>query len=356
MTLAAKITYLAALLIGLSIGAILSFRTTSSEIEDYDAAQKLTAPTVLADFAYTQYKHADLDHATKTLQGSADVLEEMEKLTPKKEQENDLAVVYTRLALREDAANNAELSHGYMTKALYWRSVTGDRVASESEMKAAVKRWDEIVDFGLPARSQQLPYDTAFGPNFYDVFPDRSYPGTYNRIEDVDFRNLTVQLHDQGGSPISVVKLKNGRYESYRSPTRASPLYGYNDIKLDSIHYFARGEHDRQCALVLYTWDSASGSSAQAGIAEIFELLDQHLTLRQELGWDEHFSTNKPYVSFDKQSRALILRTAHYLPGDAHGGVSAMDLITMQWNGNRFVKRALSAELSDYGASEGKKI
>jgi hypothetical protein len=145
MTLAAKITYLVALLIGLSIGTILGFRTTSSEIEDYDTAAKLIAPRALTDFAYTQYKNADLDHATKTLQSSADVLEEMEKSTPEKEQENDLAVVYTRLALREDAANNAVLSHAYMMKALYWRSIAGDRPASESEMKAAVKRWDEML-------------------------------------------------------------------------------------------------------------------------------------------------------------------------------------------------------------------
>lgn len=355
MTLAAKITYLVALLIGLSIGAILSFRTTSSEIEEYDAAKKLTAPIALTDFAYAQYNYADLDHAAKTLQGSADVLEEMEKLTPEKEQERILVIVYTRLALREDAANNADLSHAYMTKALYWRSIAGDRVVSESDMKNAVERLDYMTRLVLPAQSQQVPYDTAFGPNFYDVFPDRSYPSSYNRIDDVDFRNLTVQLRDQGGSPISVVKLKNGRYESHRSGT-ASPLYGYNDIRLDSVHYLSREGDDRQYALVLYTWSSSSGSSAQAGIAEIFELLDKHLTLTQEFGWDEHFSTNKPYVSFDEQSRALILRTAHYLPGDAHGGVSAMDVITMQWNGNRFVKGTMSTELSDYGASAGKKI
>jgi|HubBroStandDraft_1064217.scaffolds.fasta_scaffold17629_1 hypothetical protein len=145
MTLAAKITYLAAFVIGLSIGAVFGFRIATSDLEADESSERLIAPGALDNFAYMQYKHADLDHATKTLQGSANVLEEMDKSRPDRRQENDLAVVYTRLALREDAANNAELSHDYMTKVLYWRSIAGDRAASESEMKAAVKRWDEML-------------------------------------------------------------------------------------------------------------------------------------------------------------------------------------------------------------------
>src|SRR5208282_4514013 len=165
MTLAAKITYLAALVIGLSIGAVFGFRTAASDLETYESSERLIAPGALEDFAYIQYKHADLDHATKTLQGSANVLEEMDKLSSDGRQENDIAVVYTRLALREDAANNGEISHAYMTKALHWRSIAGDRAASESEIKNAVERLDDMTRLALPAQSQQVPYDTEFGPN-----------------------------------------------------------------------------------------------------------------------------------------------------------------------------------------------
>ncbi len=45
--------------------------------------------------------------------------------------------------------------------------------------------------------------------------------------------------------------------------------------------------------------------------------------------WDEHFDTNKSYASFNEKSRTLIVRTAHYLPGNAHYCVSAIDVITL---------------------------
>jgi hypothetical protein len=143
MTLAAKITYFAALLIGLSIGAFFGFQTAAAALEAYYSGRQLIAPTLLSHFSYLQYIYADPTHAQAALQTSARLLEGMEKLNPENTQERELSFTYTRLALLEDAANNSEQSHALMTKARYWFAVSGGRDYSESEMKTMLKSVDE---------------------------------------------------------------------------------------------------------------------------------------------------------------------------------------------------------------------
>jgi hypothetical protein len=143
MTPAAKIAYFGALLIGLSIGAFFGFQNAAVALKDYYKLRQITAPAVLHDFSYLQYKHADPEHAKAALQTLAGFLEEMEKFNPETVQKRDLALVYTRLALLEEAANNPEQSHALMTKARYWYTASSGRDLSESEMKAASKIMDE---------------------------------------------------------------------------------------------------------------------------------------------------------------------------------------------------------------------
>ena len=52
----------------------------------------------------------------------------------------------------------------------------------------------------------------------------------------------------------------------------------------------------------------------------------------------------------------LTFPSAHYLHGDAHCCVSAIDIVEMHWNGRRFVQAARRTELSDYGKGEGKRL
>jgi hypothetical protein len=143
MTRAAKILYFTALLIGLSIGAFFSFRNTMFFLDDSHDGQRLTAPRVLRDFSYMQYKNADHEHANAALLTYANFLEELQKTYPENPQKGELAVAYTRLALLEDAANNQEQSRTYITKARSWYSpIVGGRELSDSEMKFAVNKMD----------------------------------------------------------------------------------------------------------------------------------------------------------------------------------------------------------------------
>ncbi len=143
MTRAAKILYFAPLLIGLSIGGFFSFRNTTRFLDVSHDVQRQTAPWVLRDFAYIQYRNADHEHANAALLTYANFLEEFQKTYPENPQKGELAVVYARLALLEDAANNQEQSRTYMTKARFWYSpIVGGRELSDSEMKFAVNKMD----------------------------------------------------------------------------------------------------------------------------------------------------------------------------------------------------------------------
>lgn len=143
MTPAAKITYSLALLIGLSIGTVYGFRTTTNELEIYYDGIRMTAPDTFANFAYLQYRRADPEHARAALETFANFLEAMEKFSPESTRKQELANTYTRLALVEDAANHPEQARDFIVKARHWYTANGGQDHSDSEMKAAVKTMDE---------------------------------------------------------------------------------------------------------------------------------------------------------------------------------------------------------------------
>jgi hypothetical protein len=190
----------------------------------------------------------------------------------------------------------------------------------------------------LFAQSHAVPYDTD-GPTFEDLTLDVTFPGAYSRIEDVDFRNSILREFGDDGKLDWKGKLTNGAYE------HREPGY-YETVSLDEIHYLPVRDSGSRCALVLYTYFSAAGSSGQEGIAQVFQLMDRRLMLKQQIEWDEHFDPGQPYESFSEESKTLVFRSAHYLPGDAHCCVSAMDVVTLRWNGTRFARRAFRTELS----------
>jgi hypothetical protein len=146
MTKAAKITYLAALFFGLSIGAFFGFGYRSGVLDLHQSFRQMRAVDALGHFSYLQYKHADPGHAAAALQTFANMLEDMEKSKPEQEHRYDLVNTYTRLALLADAANNPEQSRTYMAKAKSWDKAAGGGDLSDSQMKSAVKAKDEMYE------------------------------------------------------------------------------------------------------------------------------------------------------------------------------------------------------------------
>jgi len=145
MTPAARVTYLSALLIGLSLGLLLGYRGRMDILKSFGETRLEVPPFALSDFSKVQYMQADSEHAKAALLTYASVLEAMEKAKAEKSLMFELRSTYLRLALIEDTENNSEQSNAYMAKVRYWNSTAGGRDYSDSEMKAAQKRLDAAL-------------------------------------------------------------------------------------------------------------------------------------------------------------------------------------------------------------------
>lgn len=201
----------------------------------------------------------------------------------------------------------------------------------------------------LHQQSSRTPYDDNFGPHFEVISPNYRYSGFYDRMKDIDFRNLTAHIFYNQGESEFTARLRNGSFERKLE-------IGLDSLRLEAVHQLPAAKPNTEYELVLLTWFSARGSSETSGIAQVFELRDHCLTIKQQIDWDEHFESDGPYVSYEKQSRTLTFRTAHYLPGDSHCCVSAADVVTVRWNGISLSRTSVRTELSRYGRSTGKKI
>lgn len=144
MTPAAKVTYFCALFIGLLVGLLFGYRDEMNTLKLLGETRLEVPPMALQDFSREEYARADSEHGRAALLTYASVLETMEKAKTEKSLRFELRDTYVRLGILEDAGNNPEQSHGYMTKARYWNSAAGGRDYSESEMKDALTRIDAL--------------------------------------------------------------------------------------------------------------------------------------------------------------------------------------------------------------------
>ena len=143
--------------------------------------------------------------------------------------------------------------------------------------------------------------------------------------------------------------MKNGRYRRHEGGV-------YYSEQLDKVYYLGGPTSNDQVALVLYSWFSAGGSSSQGDEAQVFKIVNGTLRSIQKIRWDTHFQAGLPFVTFDASANTLVIRSAHYIPGDAHCCVSAMDVVSFRWDGAAFVQSDLRTELSEYGRKEGKRL
>ena len=173
------------------------------------------------------------------------------------------------------------------------------------------------------------------GPTFTSEIAESSFRGRYSTIHKVDFRNLKP--------------MKNGRYRKNEDGAHFSK-------EIDSVYYLDSPSSGGQAALVLYSWFSAGGSSSQGGGAQVFRTSNGTLRSTQTITWDTHFQTGQRTVAFDTSAKTLVIRSAHYIPGDAHCCVSAMDVVTFRWDGIAFAQSDIQTKLSEYGKKEGKTL
>lgn len=204
--------------------------------------------------------------------------------------------------------------------------------------------------FGQTSQIPYAPDSDGPGPTFASENVDLSYPGSYSSIRKVDFRNFKFPAFDQAGKPAGSFFLRNGHYK-HDEPT------GHFAMDLDSVYHLSTFPSSKGgSALVLYSRFTAGGSSSQGRTAQVFTVSDGHLRSVQMISWDTHFRAAQPTGSFDPSTNTLVIRSAHYIPGDAHCCISAMDIVTFRWDGARFIQSSIQTELSEYGKREGKTL
>jgi hypothetical protein len=191
---------------------------------------------------------------------------------------------------------------------------------------------------GLFSQTSPVPYapnSDGPGPTFTNQIVTNSLLGKYSSIKKVDFRNLKP--------------LKNGRYQEHEDGSHYSE-------DLDKVYYLGSSMSNGQAALVLYSWFDVGGSSSKGGVAQVFTVVGGTLRSMQRISWDTHSDAGQPFVTFDLSTNTLVIRSAHYIPGDAHCCVAAMDVVTYRWDGMTFVQSDLRTELSEYGKKERKQL
>jgi hypothetical protein len=79
MTPSARIVYAGALVTGLAVGLFFGFYRASGALQILSSLPQSLAPAALADYAYLQYTHADVEHAKAALQTDVAFLEAIQK-------------------------------------------------------------------------------------------------------------------------------------------------------------------------------------------------------------------------------------------------------------------------------------
>jgi hypothetical protein len=198
--------------------------------------------------------------------------------------------------------------------------------------------------FAIVQARSPVPYG-EIGPTFLISASRYVYPGNYTAMRSIDFRNFTIHV---GGDPKGV-RFNDGRWKS------KDPL-GYDEVVLDKVYYLTSPDSSVEFALLSLEEDSAGGSSSQEDIHQVLELSNHKLRIVEEMNADLHYGGPYFQHAFDEATKTLVLHSAHYLHGDAHCCVSAMDVVTLKWNGSRFVQTSIDTELTDNGKREGKKL
>jgi len=203
-----------------------------------------------------------------------------------------------------------------------------------------------LIAGSLLSQAPTVPYAQFFGPDFDNVHVDHGYPNTASSIQKVDFRNMRLIVFDQSGKTDTVLPFKNGRRKWKEKNGEA------DEAKIEEVDYLAPAD---EYALVVFHWLSIAEASNTDGYAQVFRLANHELRVIQQLRWNEQFETKEKY-SFDAATKTLTARSAHYLTGDAHCCISAMDIFTLQWKDGALIQTGVKTELSDYGKKEGKKL
>jgi hypothetical protein len=193
------------------------------------------------------------------------------------------------------------------------------------------------------AQIPSWPYDGDFGKGYDVVFPNYTYKGFYESLRKIDFKNFPVRLFFEGQRAPDVVALKRGKSEK-------SDRLTYDSYELIAVYYLKNEKDGIERALLLLDEFYVGGSSSNGTFVQLLELSGGQLTLTQQIQYDrDALRTERHHYFFDPKRGILIIHASHYMPGDAHCCISAVDSVIFRWTGPKFVRRGVKTEHSEYG-------
>ena len=192
-----------------------------------------------------------------------------------------------------------------------------DRLAKLGAMREAIVII-VLIAMALGAASA-LP-----NPTFSICEPRYKYPERFRSFEEIDFRNREIVVFGEGGHRLLAAKLQDGVFNARHS-------HSSDWVKLISATNFDDAGGRPRRALLRLDYVSTGASASDFGIVQIFELLDDHLVVSQQIMFNERGGGAES--SFSAKNGILTIKGIH---GWEHCCPTTLDVGTFQWNESRF--------------------
>jgi|SRR5208282_112676 len=181
------------------------------------------------------------------------------------------------------------------------------------------------------------------GPGYSISRPDFTYNKEFASFAEIDFKTFVVHTFDEKGRHFICGQLKGGYWET-------NDRFGLETLRWRRSFPLSDESELPEYVLVVFDEWGASGSSDGDGYAQVWRLQDKRLTIVQQIQFNTHFGEEKPVYVFKKQSGMLTVRASHYLPGDPHGRISAVDDLTFRWEDGLFELVKIETKPNNIGA------
>jgi len=147
MTRVMKITFAVAAVVGIASGSVLGWRNAKDLSDSMQWVETMSASEVTSDFASQQFEHADSGHARQAVLLQIKLLGQLERLAHDSSTESNLGFAYTRLALIEEAAGQADAERSALDQARTWFTRARPRDEhTDQQMEDSLKRLDKVFE------------------------------------------------------------------------------------------------------------------------------------------------------------------------------------------------------------------
>jgi hypothetical protein len=147
MTRAMKITFTVAAVVGFIAGSVLGWYNAEDASDVMQSAGIMSASEMTSNFAWEQFEHADSGHARQAVLLQIKILEHLERLAHETSNESWLGFAYTRLAVIEESAGQADAERRALDQARTWFTRAHPRDEhTDQQMKDTLKRLDKVLE------------------------------------------------------------------------------------------------------------------------------------------------------------------------------------------------------------------